>query len=364
MAIVMLGSFDPKDLGLPSWAVFAPRDVASFGNVGTLALRVANECLSEFAQSNETGDAASTLGFTSAMGYGTTVNLAKIEGGPAYQQMMRTAARSDEALVRDPTLMHQPDRLIQLPLALQSFSNLLPHWFGLNDVGTLALSEMLQSLKIASESYLEAPLAGVEVVVPFSASDAFLRRLRSTSSSLGIYLPESAHPPAGILAACAYGLGEYCADDVVAPAGKVILTVDYSRAALTALLADEDCGILEIEEELHDTTLGADALSTSPVQVRAGLVRAFRKLTSRRSHRMEISELVLIGESAGDKQLQDVLKEVLKERFDMLLKGANERRTGVLDPLFVASRVVAYTCWAHMDISPEDEKFRQLGLGS
>lgn len=71
MAIVMLNFFDPKELGLQSWAVFAPRDVASFANAGATALRVANECLDKFSQSNETGEAASTLGFTSAMGYGS-----------------------------------------------------------------------------------------------------------------------------------------------------------------------------------------------------------------------------------------------------------------------------------------------------
>ncbi|KAL8758816.1 MAG: hypothetical protein Q9184_003811 [Pyrenodesmia sp. 2 TL-2023] len=72
MAIVMLDYFDPEELGLQSWAVFSPRDVASFVNVGNTALRVANECLDKFSQSNETGEAASTtLGFTSAMGYGS-----------------------------------------------------------------------------------------------------------------------------------------------------------------------------------------------------------------------------------------------------------------------------------------------------
>lgn len=201
--------------------------------------------------------------------------LPKSRVGLAYQQMMRTAARSDEALVRDPTLMHQSDLLIHLPF-LESLSSLLPPWFGLNDTGTPALSQMLQSLRVASESYLEAPLAGVEVVVPFTASDAFFRRLRSPSSSLGIYLPVSAPPPAGILAALAYGLGEDCPDDVPAHGGRVLLTVDYSRAALTALLAHEDCGIFEIGDELHDTTLGANALSTFPVPVRASLVRVLR----------------------------------------------------------------------------------------
>ncbi|KAL8758817.1 MAG: hypothetical protein Q9184_003812 [Pyrenodesmia sp. 2 TL-2023] len=281
----------------------------------------------------------------------SSFNLAKIEGGPAYQQIMRTAARSDEALVRDPTLRHQSDRLNRLPLALKIFSNHLPHWFGLNDAGTLALSQMLQSLRIASESYLEAPLTGVEVVVPFSASDAFLRRLRSTSSFLGIYLPVSAPPPAGILAALAYGLGEDCPDDDRAHGEKAILTVDYSRAALTAVLVHEDCGAFDIENELHDTTFGADALSDSPGEVRAGLVQALRKLIRRPPQSMEISELVLIGDSAGDKQVQDVLKEVLGAKSDTLFKGANERRTGVIDPHFAASRGMAYISWARQDLS-------------
>ncbi len=72
MAIVMLSSFDPQELGLQSSAVFSPRDIASFGNVGASALRVANECLDKFSPFNNTGVARSTLGFASAMGFAST----------------------------------------------------------------------------------------------------------------------------------------------------------------------------------------------------------------------------------------------------------------------------------------------------
>ncbi|KAL8723922.1 MAG: hypothetical protein Q9166_008220, partial [cf. Caloplaca sp. 2 TL-2023] len=293
---------------------------------------------------------------------GSSVDLAKIEGGPAYKRMMRTAGSSTEATVRHPTLI---DAFLhprtQLSLALESLRNHLPPWIRPNDTTALPLSRMLQALRTASESYLETPLAGVEVVVPFPASDAFLRTLRSTCSSLGIYLPLSAPPPAGILAARAYGIGRGCPDDDQWYDEQLILTVDYSRAALTALLVYEDCGYFEMGDDLHNTTLGADALSTSSDRGRADLARALRKITRLPLHigngagLTEISELILIGESAGDKQLQDVLKEVLSEQSDSLLKGANERRTGVIDPIFAASRGVAYDCWDRLEYSASAE---------
>jgi len=65
----MLNYFDPRELGLPSGAIFAPRDVSSFNDVGYSALTVANDCLSRVVQRNRTGGMAESLGFRSDTGW-------------------------------------------------------------------------------------------------------------------------------------------------------------------------------------------------------------------------------------------------------------------------------------------------------
>lgn len=71
LAIVMLDFFDPPELGLPTGAIFAPRDIATFTDLGAMAIRVADECLSKVSQLNETGDSTGAVGFTSPMGWGS-----------------------------------------------------------------------------------------------------------------------------------------------------------------------------------------------------------------------------------------------------------------------------------------------------
>ncbi|KAL8968618.1 MAG: hypothetical protein Q9197_004788, partial [Variospora fuerteventurae] len=68
---VMLDFFDPRDLGLESWATFSPRDIATFADVAAVALRVANSCLSKYSPSTVTGDSITPVGFTSDLGFGS-----------------------------------------------------------------------------------------------------------------------------------------------------------------------------------------------------------------------------------------------------------------------------------------------------
>jgi len=53
----------------------------------------------------------------------------------------------------------------------------------------------------------------------------------------------------------------------------------------------------------------------------------------------------LLGESAGNSQLHDVLKEVLGGQHIPLITTASENSKSVIDPLFAASRGVALHCW-------------------
>ncbi|KAI9754938.1 MAG: hypothetical protein M4579_004474 [Chaenotheca gracillima] len=285
---------------------------------------------------------------------GSTVDIAKIEAGPAYKQMMR-ATGAEVAWLNEE--YRSSIQAAQGPLGLQSIRDYLPPWLGGNDTSTQILSRMLKALKTATESYLEAPLLDAEVAVPFPAPQAFFDTVHSACSSLSLYLPISALSPPGIYAGLALPLRKGCNSDI--PPGtpdpeQLILTVDYTRAGLTALLIVEDCGIIEYRRVLHNTSLGTDRLDRKSGAGRGDLVRALGELTNlplghgNGAGLKQISELFLMGESALDQQLNDALKEVLREQFDSLVKTASDRGTGFDDPVFIASRAVALDCFERL----------------
>ena len=136
--------------------------------------------------------------------------------------------------------------------------------------------------------------------------------------------------------------------------GQLILTVDYSDAALTAILVFEECNIFEYRRVLHDMRLGASTLSTTPENGQNDLVHALRNITAlpledgNGVELIHISEVVLLGERADDRRLHKALEEVLfrdkrNARSDIAGRG-NDRITNHVGPLFAASRGVAYDC--------------------
>ena len=266
----------------------------------------------------------------------------------------------------------KPDtEAIQAHLSLQSLRHYLPPWLGGNEVRTRPLTRMLKALDTATESYLGTSLLTAEVVVPFPVSDAYLDALRSACSSLSLQVPMSAQPPAGILAARACGIGGKCGMDTMEETfgedprddpAQLILTVDYSRAALTALLVAEECGVFEHRRVLHNTSLGADALSGRFNSGRGDLAQALRHIISlpledgNGAGLKQINELVLLGESAGDPGLEVVLKEVLREQFDRLVTSVSDGRAKGVDPLFAASNGVAQDCWDRMNFQGDADE--------
>ena len=316
---------------------------------------------------------------------GSTVNLATIEGGSAYKQVMRASDSIElhdgiaQQLTLDDHLKVAPI-VAQMPLGLQSLRDYLPPWLGGHDSRTEALSRMLKALKVATESYLEAPLSDAEVIVPFPVSESYLVALRAACSSLSLRMPRSAQPPAGILAARAYGIGGKCNYDVTDEHSskqysgndpeQLVLTVDYSRAALTVLLLSEQCGVFEYHRVLHEMSLGTDALfldtpqTPGPNTGRAQLAKALYDITrlplktGNGAGLIVISELVVMGESADDFRLHDALVEVLLDKtsndspFKALSKG-KPHAGGMIDPVFAASQGVAQDCWDRLNFSSQ-----------
>lgn len=65
---------------------------------------------------------------------------------------------------------------------------------------------------------------------------------------------------------------------------QLTLTVDYTQAALTALLFVEECGVLEYRRVLHDTRFGVDGLLEDPTPIAAILYVRYRALLIYRSN--------------------------------------------------------------------------------
>ena len=144
---------------------------------------------------------------------------------------------------------------------------------------------MLEAFKTATDSYLEVSISAAEITVPFPVSDSYLDSLRSACSSLSLHMPLFAQPPAGILAAranrIAYRVRRRISEQSrVDGVAQLILTVGYTRAAPTALLAVEECGVFEYRRVLHDTRHGVHGLSGGSDSSGNDLAHALRNITT------------------------------------------------------------------------------------
>lgn len=315
------------------------------------------------------------VGFNLALDYGlasvylengTTVDIAKVEGGQVYKAAMRlndnnigmingrtTYSRSEQINFKQSFL----DNYIYSPNRLGGDGN------G-NNARSRALSLMLKALKTATESYLDSKISNAEVVVPFPASESYLHDLRQAVASVSLHMPMSAQPPTGIIAARAHGMYGKCFDDLDLQGHdksmkndpeQLILTIDYSRAALTALLVDEECGVFENRRVIHDTRLGLNGLhQLGSITATDLLETALRNITQlplddgNGAGLKYISNLVIIGESAGDPRLHDTLRRVLSEQLEPVTT-VKSGFSPPIDPVFAASRGVAWDCWDRMN---------------
>jgi hypothetical protein len=243
----------------------------------------------------------------------------------------------------------------------------LPPWLGGKvDPRIQELSWMLRALKSAGESFLEASISNANVVLPFPVPADTFRLLRSTASSVALSGPVLHQYPAGVLAAYASGIrGRWMGScDAFSSPGddpeelvQVILTIQYTRAALTAILFYEECTIFDDVRVLHRTDLGQNSLTTSP-NSRDQLVSALRNITS---FPMAVGDylkldrlnhVVLHGEAANDGLLHEALKETLAglHMKPALVTGGNS-----VDPLFAASRGLAWDCWERSRVTVSAE---------
>jgi hypothetical protein len=212
---------------------------------------------------------------------------------------------------------------------------------------------MLKALKAATESYLDMPISAAEIALPLHVSEPYYEILSDASASIALKLPYLRMEPAGVYAARVYGLNGKgdCYYGTPDPE-KLVLTVEYSRAALTALLLSEECAFYKHRRVAQDPRLGHGSIHGE-----AGwddLRRAFSEITElplkdgNGAGIEQIANVAFLGESARDPQMQHVLRRVLGERYDSVATDV-----GDVDPLFAAARGVAWYCRLHL----QEEEF-------
>ena len=231
-----------------------------------------------------------------------------------------------------------------------------------------ALADMLIALKVATKSSIDGPVTIPDLAAPVPLSQHGQQILRAASSlagldeAVGIYM-------AGSAAARANGIGVYYEDskedyyDVDDPP-QLILTVEYSRAALTAILWIEEVGVFEQCRIRHDLDLGADAIyrcqhSGVDESCYEGLAEALRQLVKMPLEDVgydvpsKIGGLVLLGERATDGRLRQILQQVLAEQGVLTSVETSEyKESSMIDPTFAVARGVAASSWVTQNEPP------------
>jgi hypothetical protein len=289
---------------------------------------------------------------------GTAVDVAKLEGGAAYKQVMRSASIRPHL----PTSYDEPTRRSWGYMSLQDY---LPSWIAAEPVDSdgEAISWMLKGLKAATEARMEEPLAAVGISCPFLIHHRtqFRNTLRTTVESLGLNYKGT--KTASIAIMDLYGFEGQCELDVFkTPDQKepddppqTYLALDYSRAGISAFLVKEDCGVPEVLREYHNATLAADLeFPGKREDLSRTLEDLIRPIEDRyfgavsHTNPVEISELVMLGESTDDAMLHDVLSGVFGSKYTDLKAGSDERAI-LHPPLFAGSRAVAMSCQKQLE---------------
>jgi hypothetical protein len=253
----------------------------------------------------------------------------------------------------DGTSSNKQPQVSNIRLKLQSIRDYLPPWLGgkPRNPDSQALTPMLSALKAAAESHLEITISNAGVAAPFGVTEEYVEAIRSTYSALSLTKDFIWRAPAGMMAAPIYRIGVHpCFDSSPVFAPQMFLTVEYTRAALTAYVMYEACNIYDERRVLHDTDLGLDQLAELGSELYAQkLESSLRKLVSlpfndggEGARIKYLSNLAFLGESAEEPHLHEVLKRVLGEQYGQLMTSY---RGGRIDPLFAGSRGVAHSLW-------------------
>ena len=198
---------------------------------------------------------------------------------------------------------------------------------------------MLRALRAAAEGYFEAKITTVEVVFPFLINQKGFSDTSSATEALSVRVPRFPINLSTLVILQLSGLDQDCGD---IEEDRLVLTIDFSRAALTTNLFVDTCGIIERKHDFHSIELGADALLATPEVTGENIAQALHKISELPrdvwdTEADHISYIVLLGESACDHRFHDVLKEAFGKSHRVMINSGK----GCETYLFAAARSAA-----------------------
>nr|POE49219.1 hypothetical protein CFP56_32369 [Quercus suber] len=256
----------------------------------------------------------------------------------------------------------------------QSFSGLFAKWWckWSSNPQVDILSPILRALRTATESYIGHRITDAVIVFPARTSSSLYSAVSSATCALALNMPIHLRSSAGQVAAVANRINGQDSDLICDPE-QLVLTVDYSRAALTMMLFIEECGLFDDLRGMHNTSLGLDSWSAAHRELlRSELRQIMRVPVDGHDGALDhINSLVLLGEHGNDKELQSVLKQILQETNNpAVVDIMSSVDSGRIDPLFAAAVGAATTSLEHLesvtetgcliDLSTPDEKSSEL----
>ena len=275
----------------------------------------------------------------------------------------------------------------QLPWGLSALRDFLPPWLGGSkclDSISQAFVPMLQSLKTTTEAYMGTDETVAAILLPVPVPSQIKKSLQTAAWFVSLHQPDSfIYRYPGLIAAYGLELDERDCNGLLHPATRcygperLVLTVDYTGAALNALLLTQEEGVSEIHRGLYDETLGRDSLdracaaapNNASYDCAAALPQALLQLTALpidgdcpatikdhfptqpdSEHLLStprIDAVVMLGEAAADPRLNNALEDILGGDFTEGVKFAGARKA--VDPLFAASQGMARACFEQLN---------------
>jgi hypothetical protein len=301
---------------------------------------------------------------------GSSVGIAKIEGGWQYKAMMRKQKWllpiNEEA--QPGSLRHGLDDIVASSriFSADSLRDWMPPWLG-GEKGPgpefTSLVTMILALKTATETWSEAKATEYLVSFPARPSGELLRALDAASKKLSLHMPILMRNPAGEMAAYANAIGDnICYPGQPVPGEQLVLTVEYSRAGHTMMLWSEDCGDYDLLRGHHNSSLGTRAWG-SPGYRKAFLSDLAQIIrlpvqTPLGNFLDKIGALVTYGEAGGDQRLADILKDAFAGLESSPIRiTAFEADHRLVDPLFAPAIGTAKAC---MFWSEEERRARRV----
>lgn len=326
---------------------------SSLPNLGSFELSLVNRTCSIFLEN------------------GTFVDVARIEGNSQYKDIMRNLAGPEDT--------HSTEAFLTLRTtaskAFKSARNQLYHFlrpWQTRDPASAALGDMITALKAAAESYIGNTIAIADFATPLPPGPQGRHLLSNAMSSVRLG-KAAGYPQAGPVAAMANGIGDYYhnASRCLETPNHLVVTISYTRSALTALLYFEEMCIFNILRTEHHIDLGATALdecqtSSSTEECVDPLKAAISRLVRMPVDDVDwpahtkvpthIGGLVLLGDRATDPRLRRALQEVLAPQDASLpVHGAGGVLGDMVDPTFAAARGIAIASWGNQNDAFMDE---------